>query len=155
MISRAKNSLIYRLRNKGFRIDTRKKTVYINKDESSDMSELKRLRNEFNFIIQTEIEERTSARVYISGPIAHYDILERKNAFHKIERMLRKSGYLPVNPFNNGLPQPGDWKEHMKADIHMLLSSQYIYFMPNWELSKGCKLELDVATSCGIKILHF
>ena len=25
--------------------------------------------------------------------------------------------------------------------------------LPGWELSKGCKLELDVASSCGIAVI--
>ena len=30
---------------------------------------------------------------------------------------------------------------------------EYIYMLKDWELSKGAKLELDVASSCGIKVL--
>lgn len=149
-------SLIYRLRNRGFRIDTRARTVYIDSADVSDLSPLRRLRDEFHFHIQTECGAATTrARVYISGPIAHYDLDERKRVFREAEQRLRREDYIPVNPFNNGLPQPGDWREHMRADMRMLLASQYIVFLPDWQLSKGCKLELDVATSCGIRVLSF
>ena len=30
-----------------------------------------------------------------------------------------------------------------------------IYMLRGWELSKGAKLEHDVATSCGIKVLKY
>lgn len=92
-------------------------------------------------------------KVYISGPIAGYDINERKLAFLKVQRMLETIGYQPVNPFDNGVPDDEHWRVHMKADIAMLVQCDAIYMMPGWELSKGCKLELDVATSCGIRLM--
>ena len=90
-------------------------------------------------------------KIYISGAIAHYDMDERKAAFSAAATQLRAQGYEPVNPFENGLPQPGDWREHMRVDIDMLLDCQYIYMLKGWWVSKGAKLELDVATSCGLK----
>ena len=92
-------------------------------------------------------------KVYISGPIAGYDMAERKLAFLKVQHMLETLGYQPVNPFNNGVPDYEHWRVHMKADIAMLVQCDAIYMMPGWELSKGCKLELDVATSCGIRLM--
>ena len=85
-------------------------------------------------------------KVYISGAIAHYNIDERKGAFLDAENRLRAMGFNPVNPFKN-------WREHMRADIRLLLDCEYIYMLKDWELSKGAKLELDVASSCGIKVL--
>ena len=41
----------------------------------------------------------------------------------------------------------------MRVDIGLLLDCDYIYMLQDWELSKGAKLELDVASSCGIKVL--
>lgn len=40
-------------------------------------------------------------RVYISGAIAHHDISERKTTFADAERLLRRMGFEPVNPFKN------------------------------------------------------
>lgn len=92
-------------------------------------------------------------KVYISGAIAHYNIDERKGAFLDAEQRLENMGFAPVNPFKNGLPDEAHWREHMKADIALLLDCKYIYMLQGWELSKGAKLELDVASSCGIKVL--
>lgn len=92
-------------------------------------------------------------KVYISGAIAHYDLEERKGAFAEAELRLRSIGFEPVNPFKNGLPDEAHWREHMKADIALLLGCRYIYMLEGWELSKGAKLELDIASSCGIKVL--
>lgn len=92
-------------------------------------------------------------KIYISGPIAGYDMNERKLAFLKVQHQLESLGYQPVNPFDNGVPDDEHWRVHMRADIRMLLDCGAIFMMPGWELSKGCKLELDVATSCGIRLI--
>ena len=97
--------------------------------------------------------KKMNKKVYISGAIAHYDLEERKAAFGNAERFLALKGYNPVNPFKNGLPDEAHWREHMRADIALLLGCDYIYMLRGWELSKGAKLELDVASSCGIKVL--
>ncbi len=81
------------------------------------------------------------------------DMNERKEAFSRAEEKLMAQGYDPVNPFRNGLPDEAHWRAHMRADIALLLACDYIYMLKDWELSKGAKLELDVASSCGIKVL--
>lgn len=93
--------------------------------------------------------------VYISGAIAHHDLAERKAAFRAAERELAEMGFRPVNPFDNGLPDEAHWREHMRVDIAMLLACDFIYMLHGWEQSKGAKLEHDVATSCGIKVLRY
>jgi len=98
------------------------------------------------------------SRMYISGPIAHYDLEERKQTFRRYERAIRTCNHVPVNPFKNRLYRDGigdeaSWRDHMREDIRMLLGCDYIVMLPGWEHSKGCKLELDVASSCGIKVL--
>lgn len=98
-------------------------------------------------------EATGAGKVYISGAIAHYDMNERKEAFSRAEEKLMTQGYDPVNPFRNGLPDEAHWRAHMRADIALLLTCDYIYMLKDWELSKGAKLELDVASSCGIKVL--
>lgn len=92
-------------------------------------------------------------KVYISGAIAHLNLNERKEAFKKAADTLEDMGYCPINPFCNGLPDEADWRAHMKADIGLLLNCEAIYMLKGWELSKGCKLELDVATSCCIRVM--
>ncbi|MBQ8191131.1 MAG: DUF4406 domain-containing protein [Bacteroidaceae bacterium] len=94
-------------------------------------------------------------KVYISGAIAHHDLSERKEAFKAVERELAEMGFEPVNPFNNGVPDEAHWMHHMRADIRMLTECDYIYMLKGWEYSKGAKLEHDVATSIGVKVLKY
>lgn len=92
--------------------------------------------------------------VYISGAIAHHDIDERKEAFRRAGERLGEMGYEYVNPFDNGLPDDATWQEHMREDILMMLSDcDCIYMLRGWEKSKGAKLELDVASSCGMEVM--
>ena len=97
-------------------------------------------------------EKMHGKRIYISGAIAHHDILERVKAFQRAADYITKKGGTPVNPFDNGVPADAGWREHMKADIHTLTECDGILMLQGWELSKGAKLEFDVATSCGLGV---
>ena len=45
---------------------------------------------------------------------------------------------------------------HLRADIAvMLLKCDAILMGPGWHLSRGCMLEMQVATSCGLDIYFF
>ncbi len=91
-------------------------------------------------------------KIYISGAIAHLDIDERKKVFGDTAKWLELKGFEAVNPFNNPLADDDDWHEHMRYDIGSLLDCDGVYMLKGWEQSKGCKLELDVASSCGIPV---
>lgn len=92
-------------------------------------------------------------RMYISGPIAHLDLTERKRAFTLAESRINfYTDYIAVNPFKNGVPEEEHWSIHMKADIKLLLECDAIFMLKGWEMSKGCKLELDIATTIGLPV---
>lgn len=92
-------------------------------------------------------------RIYISGMIAHMDLEERRTAFKRAADEWKQKGFDVVNPFENGLSQDADWHDHMRRDIHLLTDCDYIYMLRGWEHSKGAKLEMDVASSCGIMVI--
>jgi len=91
-------------------------------------------------------------KVYLSGPITGYDIAERTILFNYFEEFINSLPQLEaVNPMRNGVPQLENNREaHMRTDIRNLLGCDYIYMLPEWYKAEGCKLELDVATTCGI-----
>jgi hypothetical protein len=92
-------------------------------------------------------------RVYISGPISGHDIEDRRLAFMCAKLGLEAKGFEVVNPMENGLPAEATTHEHMKRDIELLLTCDYIYMMRRWTHSKGCKVEFDVATAIGLPVL--
>lgn len=97
--------------------------------------------------------EKKIKKIYISLPISHYDLEERKVYAQKIENALSEF-FNVVNPFKNGIPDTEDWRVHMKKDLQDLLTCDVIFLCKDWEKSKGCKLEFDVATSAGIKVVY-
>lgn len=97
-----------------------------------------------------EDKEDKKEKVYISLPIAHYDLQERIAYAESIEKMLEGKGYQPVNPFDNGLTEKDPIEDHMRADFKMLLECDYIYLCDGWGKSRGCLAEFNMATACGI-----
>lgn len=92
-------------------------------------------------------------KIYISGPISGHDIEERRKAFKETQEFLETQGYQVENPMENGLPDEATTNDHMKRDIELLLTCDYIYMMRRWTHSKGCKVEFDVATAIGLPII--
>lgn len=91
--------------------------------------------------------------IYISGPISHRDLAERRNTFAETAERLRAAGFDVVNPMENGLPENAPTRQHMRRDIEMLMCCDIIYMMKGWTHSKGCKVEFDVATSIGLSVM--
>ena len=96
-------------------------------------------------------------RVYISGPISGHNIKERREAFQKVEDMLKQEGCEVFNPTKNGLPDEATTHQHMHRDLAELTNEErpytHIYMMEKWLHSAGCKLEFDVATSMGLTVI--
>ena len=89
-------------------------------------------------------------RIYLSGPITGYDIEERKRYFESIEKGFEMAGFEVVNPLKNGLPESATYKEHIKKDIELLLTCDYIVILPDSDKSKGAKLEQHIADVVGM-----
>jgi hypothetical protein len=92
-------------------------------------------------------------KVYISGPIAGYDLHERWHTFEITQNTLEYAGATTFNPMKNGLSVDAPRNEHLKKDIAELVTCDFIYLLNGWEKSEGCRVELDVALACGIKVL--
>ncbi len=114
-------------------------------------------------------ERVTNYRVYICGPIAGYEDLNRK-AFQEAEDDIRKRGLYPVSPHKtpprtHAGPCPGAGRDYahkdsaahasycyMRGDIAVLVECDAIYVLNGWELSVGGRLELAIATQCGLDV---
>lgn len=149
MPKKVNSCLIFRGRKAGLHIDTKSRTIQITQEDKhlQDSVYARRLVKECGFIVQLVMHYTVDKRIYISGVLSGFDIEERRKSFKEVEDLLRKNGYHPVNPFNNGVPEDAHWRKHMRADIKMLTECEGIYFMDGWTKSKGCKLEFDIATS--------
>lgn len=91
-------------------------------------------------------------KVYISGKITGEDIHSVIRKFHDAARKIRRFGFEPVSPLDNGLPFPAAWEDHMGEDVKLLLKSDAIYLLPDYEQSKGARLELTIAKELGMPV---
>lgn len=90
----------------------------------------------------------TNNKIYISGPITGFKLEERRRFFSQMAELAESIGFTAVNPFDNGLGPDADYAAHMLADIKMLIECKAILMLPDWDLSYGAKLELNVAVAC-------
>lgn len=95
-------------------------------------------------------------KLYLSFPITGREAEERRAfAAEMIEQISRiMPWYEVVNPLDNKLEYDVHWSKHMKADIAMLIECDAIYMCKDWQWSHGCKLEHDIATSCGLDVFY-
>ncbi|MBS7122699.1 MAG: DUF4406 domain-containing protein [Dysgonomonas sp.] len=84
-------------------------------------------------------------KAYISGPISGLPFEKVEQAFNDAEIRLQEEGYEVVNPLENGLTKDHSWKEHMKADIKLLMECDTIYMLKGWTGSKGARIEYQIA----------
>jgi hypothetical protein len=90
--------------------------------------------------------------LYISGPMAGYPELNHP-AFNAAEATLTAAGYYILNPASSDLPPDLGWADYLRYDLRLVLDSDGIAVLPNWEASRGAKLEVEVAQRLGIPVL--
>ncbi len=93
-------------------------------------------------------------KLYLSLPITGREAEERRAYAAEIIDFIAHTmpWYEVVNPLDNKLDYDVHWSKHMKVDIQMLLECDAIYMCTDWQWSHGCKLEHDIATSCGLDV---
>lgn len=126
-----------------------KRLIESHKDRIEELEDdLDQLKSTLNECVKFD----NNGRIYISGPISGHNLEERRKAFKEVQSMLECQGYDVINPMENGLPAEATTHEHMKRDIELIMTCDYIYMMRRWTHSKGCKVEFDVATAIGLPV---
>lgn len=94
----------------------------------------------------------SSLLVYISGPMTglpdyNYPL------FNRVAEELRDAGFSVCNPaeFFGG---KGDRtrEEYMRESVRCLSNCDYVVTLPDWELSAGAVLEVEIAKQMGIPV---
>ena len=97
-------------------------------------------------------------KIYISGKITGLDPKRSWMNFLKIEIDYTRLGIQVVNPmskkyfFNRIGKLP--WAVYMFFDIILLLGCRGIYLQPNWEESKGARIEYKIAKFLRFTIIY-
>ena len=91
-------------------------------------------------------------KIYISGKITGLPIEEVIAKFRAAEVKIRRFGFEPVSPLCNGLPLEAEWADQMGEDVKLLLKSDAIYLMADWQQSEGATLEYLIARQRRMRI---
>ena len=93
--------------------------------------------------------------IYISIPITGYDINERIEAAERLRERLLADGWAVYSPLHkSSVPLDSPREIHMREDIKLLLKSDAIFMAGDWQESRGCVLEREVAKQCGLQVIY-
>ena len=104
-------------------------------------------------------------KIYIAGPMTGIEDFNFP-LFFETEEKLKELGYEVVNPAHNdgktleealisaGSPERPSkpWTHYMRRDLAHVLEVEALCVLPNWQNSKGAKLEVHVAEELGLPI---
>lgn len=96
-----------------------------------------------------------STTVYLSGPMTGIPAFNRP-LFHEVAERLRRLGFAVINPakfFGDDVSLP--WSTYMRASVEALLRADLVATLPDWQNSRGAKLEVAVAEALGIPVTDF
>lgn len=89
-------------------------------------------------------------RLYVIGPVTGREDLNRK-AFEDAKEMLEQAGYDVLIP-HDVVPPDYDYARAMRTSIVTMLGCDGAAFLPDWDESRGAKLEREVAIAGGLPI---
>jgi hypothetical protein len=84
-------------------------------------------------------------KIYISLPITGHDIDEVEARCIFTKAVIEKKGHIPISPLDVSSDPDATYAQHMGNDIAALLECDAVLFLEGWQLSKGCRLEYEVA----------
>jgi ketopantoate reductase len=94
-------------------------------------------------------------RIYISGPMTGLPDFNRP-AFTSATARLRALGLQVVNPVEiNAHMKDPTWVACLQNDLRALLDCNVVVLLPDWQQSKGARLELMVARQLGMLVFEF
>lgn len=94
---------------------------------------------------------------YLSGPMSGHEDLNEP-LFREWEEKLKQLGYHVIVPHDIPAHNGGDgvWEMHMRSDlIHLLGSADFVVTLDGWSGSKGACIEVQLARSLHIPVVHF
>lgn len=92
-------------------------------------------------------------KLYLAGPMTGLPELNFP-LFHAEAARLRGLGYEVVNPAEVNADPKACWLACMRNDIEQLVHCDGVATLPNWEKSRGARIERGLAESLGLFTLE-
>lgn len=93
-------------------------------------------------------------KCYITGKITGLDPITYKLNFQDAEKEVWKLGMIPCSPLNLPHNHGCTWSEYMREDLIAMLGCTHVYALSNWRESKGATIEMNLALTLGLNIIH-
>lgn len=93
-------------------------------------------------------------RCYIAGKIGDLPEAEWRANFEQAKAEVVAMGYEPVSPIDLDHNHDKSWLNCMRVDLTALLTCDYLYAQRNWTLSKGARIEVELASVLGLIVLE-
>jgi len=91
-------------------------------------------------------------RVYLSGPITN--VKNYKGLFMFAEELAGWEAEQVYNPASQ-IPSSSSWKQAMHRCLSEITNYDTVVMLPGWNVSRGARLERDVALACGMRVVDF
>jgi ribosomal protein S14 len=91
-------------------------------------------------------------KIYIAGKVTGEDYKECYQKFAQAESAVVNLGAQPVNPMRIN-KKDEDWGRAMMNCLEALLGCDTMLLLPDWEESRGAKIEHDFAQAVGLKVI--
>ena len=91
-------------------------------------------------------------KLYLAGPMSDYPD-HNYGAFYYAATDLRSRGYTVATPAEINPDTSIGWRASMKRDIPHVLDADALALLPDWQLSRGARLEVHIAQELGIPTL--
>ena len=93
-------------------------------------------------------------KCYNAGKISGLSYLTAYNKFDRYDFEILDMGMLPINPMQDGLRASRPWWMHLVYDLWLLVRCSHVAFQPDWEQSRGARIEHRVARLLRKKIIY-
>lgn len=93
-------------------------------------------------------------KCYIAGKIGDMPKEEYEANFEKAKEEVIALGFIPVSPTELSHNHDKTWSAHMREDLIEMLKCSHVYACRNWRQSTGATIEINLALSIGLHIIH-